>query len=120
MEFPAQILKLVSKLIELTKEDKLAWEETGNRNIYLAKIDKANVLVGKSGSDVYGGYTLQIIDESGHVVDGALALYASRDTDRAAFSRWDFLQSLYDLARRSALKSDKVVSDLLSTLEAIR
>jgi hypothetical protein len=121
MDFPAQILKLIVRLTELTKEDKLAWEETGNRNIYLAKIEKTNVLVGKAGSDVtFGGYSLQILDEAGQIIDGTLALYAVRDADRDAFKRWDLLRDLYELARRSALKSEKVVSDLLSTLEAIR
>jgi len=120
MDFPAQILKLIVRLTELTKEDKLAWQETGNRNIYLAKIEKTNVLVGKSGSDVFGGYSLQILDEAGNTVDGALGVYAGREADRNAFNRWDLLRDLCELARRSALRSDKVVSDLLSTLEAIR
>jgi hypothetical protein len=121
MDFSAQILKLIVRLTELTKEDKLVWEETGNRNIYLAKIEKTNVLVGKAGSDVtFGGYSLQILDEAGQIIDGTMALYAIRDADRDAFKRWDLLRDLYELARRSALKSEKVVSDLLSTLEAIR
>lgn len=120
MNFPEQIMKLVVKLTQLTNDDKVAWEQTGNRNIYLAKIDKTNVLVGKSGSDVFGGYNLQILDDNGNTVDGALAVFSGRETDRAAFERWDLLRALYELARRSALKSEKVVSDLLSSLEAIR
>jgi hypothetical protein len=80
MDFPAQILKLIVRLTELTKEDKLAWQETGNRNM-------SNVLVGKSESDVFGGYSLQILDEAGNTVDGALGVYAGREADRNAFNR---------------------------------
>ncbi len=122
MEFPAQIVKLVSKLTELSKDDKVAWQESGTVNTYLAQIGKAFVTVGKSGSDSYSWYSIQVIDDNGRTVDGATAPYTSlaAGTSQSSFLNWNALRSLYELARRRALQSEKVVSDLLSTLEAIR
>jgi hypothetical protein len=51
------------------------------------------------------------LDDTGKVIEEAL------DTD---IQDWNRLRTLHELARRNALKSDKVVSDLLSSLEAIR
>jgi hypothetical protein len=62
MPFQEQIEKLITKLTELTKEDKVAWQETGNLNTYLAQFGKFIVTLGKAGSELYGGYSFQIIE----------------------------------------------------------
>jgi hypothetical protein len=120
MDFPEQITKLVSKLTELSKEEKVAWQEAGTKNTYLAQIGKAFVTVALSSSEPYGWYSLQVADDTGRIVDSASAPYAGRGAMDSSLQNWEALRNLYELARRRALQSEKVVSDLLSTLEAIR
>lgn len=120
MDFPEQITKLVSKLTELSKNDKVAWQESGTKNTYIAQIGKAFVTVGMSSSEPYGWYSLQVADDNGRIVDGVTAPYAGRGAIDSSFHDWDALHSLYELARRRALQSERVVSELISSLEAIR
>ncbi len=73
MIFPDQIDTLVTKLTELTRKDKVEWKETGNASTYLASIDKFVVTINKSGSEVFGGFSFQILDRTGRVVEGVTA-----------------------------------------------
>jgi hypothetical protein len=117
MAFPDQIEKLVTRLTELTGRDKVEWQETANLNTYLAPVGKFTVTLGKAGSDMYGGYSFQILDQTGRVIDGALAAYVG--PEKNPYQNWERLRNLHELARRRALQSEKVVSDLLSTLDQI-
>jgi hypothetical protein len=120
MPFQKQIEQLITKLTELTKENKVVWQETGNLNTCLAPVGKFIVTLGKSGSELYGGYSFQILDPSGKTIDGALAPFRGAEANAPAFQDWDRLRELHELARRNAFQSDKAVSDLLSSLEQIR
>src|SRR5712691_1367561 len=118
MAFPDQIEKLVTKLTELTREVKVAWQGTANVNTYLAPVGEFVVTVGRGGSDVFGGYSFQILDREGRAIDGTFSVFpGSADP---AYQDWNRLRSLHELARRSATHADRVVSDLLSSLEQIR
>jgi len=116
MSFPDQIDKLVAKLTELTEKDKVDWQETASLNTYLARVDRFIVTINKGGSEVYGGYSFQILDHTGRAVDGALATFNDRP---ASVQNWERLRNLHDIARRRALNSEKVVSDLLASLDKI-
>jgi hypothetical protein len=115
MAFPDQIDKLVTRLTELTAQGKVEWQETANLNTYLAPVGKFTVSVGKAGSEVYGGYSFQIFDQ-GRAVDGALATFGDHPTSA---QNWERLRNLHELARRNALHSEKVVLELLSSLDQI-
>ena len=118
MPFPDQIDKLVTKLTELTGQGKVEWQETANLNTYLAPVGKFTVTVGKAGSEVYGGYSFQILDQ-GRAIDGALATFNGPEKGAGLYQNWERLRNLHDLARRSALHSERVVSELLSSLDQI-
>lgn len=119
MGFPQKINQLVAELTKLTNDEKLRWQETAIANTYLAPIDKFVVTVGKSGSEVYGGYSLQVLQKD-KIIDGALATFRGPESDSQGFQNWESLRRLHELARRSALHSDQAVSDLLSSLQQIR
>jgi hypothetical protein len=120
MTFPDQIDKLVTKLTELTGKDKVDWKETGNANTYLAPVDKFIVTINKGGSEVYGGYSFQILDHTGRAIEGVLAPFTAPErNDARRHQDWERLRDLYEIARRRALHSEKVVSDLLESLERI-
>lgn len=119
MTFPDQIDKLVTKLAELTGKDKVEWKETGNPSTYLASVDKLVVSINKSGSEVYGGFSFQILDRTGRAVEGVAAPFIGREKSAEAHANWQRLRDLYEIARRRALHSEKVVSDLLASLDRI-
>src|SRR5579863_9370276 len=119
MTFPDQIDKLVTKLTELTGKDKVDWQETSNPNTYLAPVDRFVVTINKGGSEVYGGYSFQILDGAGRAIEGALAPYIGQEKSTESHANWERLRDLYEIARRRALHSEKVVSDLLASLDRI-
>jgi hypothetical protein len=119
MIFPDQIDKLVTKLTELTAKDKVEWKETGNASTFLASVDKFVVTINKSGSEVFGGFSFQILDRTGKAVEGIAAPFTGREKSAEEHDNWARLRDLYEIARRRALHSEKVVSDLLASLERI-
>jgi hypothetical protein len=119
MNFPDQIDKLVTKLTELTAKNKVEWRDTPNFNTYLARVDRFVVTVSKQGSEVYGGYSFQIQDNTGRTIEGVLAPYVGQEKSAKDRANWGRLRDLYEIARRRALHSEKVVSDLLASLDKI-
>jgi hypothetical protein len=117
MMFPDQIDKLVTKLTELSVKDKVEWKETGNVSTFLASVDKFVVTINKSGSEVYGGFSFQVLDRTGRVVEGIATPFVGREKSAEEYGNWGRLGDLYEIARRRALHSEKVVSDLLASLE---
>jgi|HubBroStandDraft_6_1064221.scaffolds.fasta_scaffold604583_2 hypothetical protein len=119
MTFSEQIDRLVAKLTELTARDKVDWQETANLSTYLARVDKFVVTINKQGSEVFGGYSFQILDGSGRAIEGVIAPYKGPERSASSNTNWERLRDLYEIARRQALHSEKVVSDLLASLERI-
>jgi hypothetical protein len=119
MMFPEQIDKLVIKLTELTWKDKVEWKETGSATTYLASVDRFVVTVNKSGAEMYAGFSFQILDHAGRAVEGATVSYVGRERSPEEHANWERLRDLYEIARRRALHSEKVVSDLLASLDRI-
>lgn len=119
MTFPDQIDKLVGKLTELTAKDKVEWQETANLNAYLARVDRFVVTINRQGSEAFPGYSFQILDGAGRTLEGVVAPYGPPEVTTSSSKNWQRLRELYDIARRRALHSDKVVSDLLASLDKI-
>jgi hypothetical protein len=115
MAFEEQIDKLVEKLTELTRADKVTWQETVDENTFLTVVGNAVVTVGSVKSYATAPCFIRILDATGKTIKEDLASMSVHD-DRD----WGRLRTLHELARENALKSEKVVSELLSTLEAIR
>jgi hypothetical protein len=107
MAFPDQIEKLLTRLTELTGRDKVEWQETANPNTYLAPVGKFTVTVGKAGSEVYGGYSFQILDSTGKASDRALAAFTGPEKSAGQHQNWERLRNLHELARRRALHLTK-------------
>ena len=116
MAFAAQIDKLIGKLTDLTRAEKVVWQDTADENAFLTSVGNSTVIVGRLRSDPAAPCFIRVLDDAGKTVEEAFAPAVGDTT----LEDWDRLRTLHELARRSALKSDKVVSDLLSTLEAIR
>jgi hypothetical protein len=120
MAFETQIDRLVEKLSDLTRADKVVWQETAAENSFLTSVGQSIVVVGRVNSDPSAPCFIRILDATGKTIEEAYVpnLSASdRDTTMKDLAR---LRTLLEMARRNAMKSEKVVSDLLSSLEAIK
>jgi hypothetical protein len=120
MAFESQIDRLVEKLTDLTREEKVVWQETAADNTFLTGVVQSVVIVGRVNSDPSAPCFIRILDASGKTIEEAYVPdFSSPDRD-IALQDLARLRTLLELARRNAMKSEKVVSDLLSTLEAIK
>jgi hypothetical protein len=116
MAFESQIDRLVGKLTELTRADKVVWQETAAENTFLTNVGKSVVTVGRTRTDTAAPCFIRVLDDTGKTIDEAFAPAVGD----SSLQDWERLRTLHELARRSALKSERVVSELLSSLEAIR
>lgn len=117
MALETQIDKLVERLTELTRADKVVWQETADENTFLTGVGKSVVTVGRMRGDSTAPCFIRILDDTGKTIEEAFALMSARDQ---SLQDWERVRTLHELARRSALKSERLVSDLLSSLEAIK
>ena len=110
MEPNEQAVQLIDRLLELTRNNKVEWQETVENNTFLAAFPKYVVTIGKSED----AYRFGVADEFGKTLeDVAFAKSENR------YLSEDFEQ-LHSLARRHALHSDAAISELLSSLATIR
>ncbi len=112
MAFEAQIDKLIEKLTDLTRANKVIWQETADENSFLTGVGESVVIIGREKSFYTAPAFVRILSATGRTIKQAGLSGDQEEQER--------LRSLHELARSSAVKADKVVSDLLSTLEAIR
>ena len=125
MALQPQIVKLVQKLVELTERKKISWESTADEETFLTSAGNFVVTVARGlGTVKNEGYRIRVLNESGQRVEEGVAIVSDRfdyaRDDPGARAEAALLGSLHEIARRSALHSDKVVADLLVSLEQIR
>jgi hypothetical protein len=118
MALDGQFDKVIRKLTDLTRADKVVWQETVAEDVFLTVVGKSVVTVGLKPDRGPGYYAnapafVRIHETGGPEVEVAVPQSDSDD--------WTRIKALVDFARNSVkTHSQKVVSDLLSTLEAIR
>jgi hypothetical protein len=120
MALGGQFDAVIKRLTDLTRADKVVWQETASTDTFLTVIGKSVVTVGQhrnlagaSKETPFGACFVRIHDT------GQAEAEVSAPEGRA--EDWTRIKTLLDLARQSATtQANKVVSDLLSTLEAIR
>jgi hypothetical protein len=121
MAFQEKIDQLVTKLTDLTETGKVAWDETADENVFVASVGKFVVSLGQD-EDSWGNpidrFRFRVLDGTGKTIDEALSYQGALSSQRDAEER-DRLQRLHGLARRSALHTEEVLTDLLSSLERI-
>jgi hypothetical protein len=120
MALGGQFDTVIKKLTDLTRADKVVWQETAAKDTFLTIVGRSVVTVGLTMSLANApaprgdGMCFVRIHDAGR----AEAEVSAREADG---ENWTRIQTLVDLARHSATtQSNKVVSELLSSLEAIR
>ena len=115
----ANMTDILTKLIEKSRDGKIAWRDTSSKQKFLAMLGETGVAIDfDTSTDVY---ELQVIDKHGRVIESISAEYrpygiSVLDPDVKVA---DTLKELHEIARRSALNIDLTLDELASHLDAI-
>ncbi|MEZ5404251.1 MAG: hypothetical protein R2729_31520 [Bryobacteraceae bacterium] len=100
---------LIGKLLKRTRDGSLTWRETADEEEFLAPTPNASVLIsqrfGRFGTEL----RIKILDDRGRVVETMDASENSGCEEEAT--------ELYEAARRTALNSERVLDELLQSLD---
>lgn len=108
-------VRFVTLLYAKTRSGDVTWEQTGVEGVYLAPF--ANISVRMMRDDNDGELFLRLTDAADHTVDiiTPRSLQAPDGLERGEAD--PLFEQLFEAARRSAMKADDVMDDLLVTLE---
>ena len=108
---------LVDKLQNATEERKITWEKTSSENGYFAEIGVNSVTV-----NYIPGHSLAIL--GGEISERVSLALRNKDGDvidevKAETNNYDFhsLYKLYESARRSCLKVEETIDEMLANLD---
>lgn len=104
----AVITDVLTKLLELTKDNKIGWQTTSDEEAFAAIIGDLSAVILQ---DHWGDPTLKILNKAGVDIE---QLYANENTNVEL--RFD-LGELYIMAKRVALGVDSQLDELLSELD---
>jgi hypothetical protein len=114
MDSKEQADRLIVRLTDLTRSDKIHWEETANRTTFLTGFaDFVGTLSKLDDPPATEAYELEIADHFGKTIE-TIVSSPSRTTQLAR------LRQLYNLAAERAMRSARPLSDVLASLEQIR
>jgi hypothetical protein len=109
--------QILDGLVQRTTEGKLRWSRTVAKDRFVTSVDAISVAIVDAGpipevnyETFRESYRLDILDESGDVVDSLGFKDTTGEQDQ-------LLERLYVLARRSALNVDSVLEKLAKGLE---
>jgi len=119
-----KLAKLIATLAKLTQDHKVAWSETADENTFQISFPQYNVSVtkkyaGQNWGEEYYEYRITVRDQAGKILEDAGHSDFGVDSFRGVTAE-SVMKSLYDDARRSALKVDEALSDLLSSLDHLK
>ena len=110
----AKYVKLVSRLIEITKDGRLEWRRSSSENQYILELDSASFTITESMSmNTLTAYTLIMYNDKNIEIT-----IASGDT---LVNQEDFqkLKTLYEAAIESCLKENATLKRVMEELERI-
>ena len=109
-----RLAEVAEKLLRATERNTLNWRTTNTQTAFQTVRSKSSAIIESVEGDGSAPHSLTIFNEDGVAVE---SLSSSWD-DQGLPEHWnDFLESLYEAARRRALNIDSVISDLLGDLD---
>ena len=102
--------QILTGLVQRTTEGKLKWSRSAQENQFVTSVDTISIVIAESGNFGIDTYCLDVLDESGEVVDSL----SFRDTSEVQDQE---LARLFVLARRSAHNIDSTLERLAKALE---
>ena len=116
---------ILHKLIDHTQEGRVAWHTTADPDGFLATVDTVGISISSLGKQSMVGeerYKVQILDREGRIAEVIETHdeYGLIPRERlASDEQAQAMESLFVLARRSALDVDATLDELVHQLDAI-
>ena len=112
MAHQEQTAKLVDRLIELSGQGKVSWQETAEENTFLTSVGKFVVSIAKPEAFAFN---LTISDQAGRTLE------ETRDYVNDFYSSPDYtrVSKLHELARRRALNVDAALKEMMYSLDQL-
>ena len=104
-----RLITLIEKLIQRTQAGESAWEESGITERFSLNFEDVSIIV-QLISATSRFYRLEVLNQKGTVVESTGTQGPSVDLGRR-------LSVLYEMARRRALKVDRVLDELIKRLD---
>lgn len=115
MKFDRQ-KRLVERLLDRSRADEMAWEETPEDDVFQVSFSKSRVQISKIRRQNFNDYQIRITDE----IDITTEIFSDYNLDKddgLGSSKWrDGMGELHDLARRKALRADDILDSILSEI----
>ena len=109
--YNSQIEKLIQTLYTLSQKDKLDWQESANDGSFYVAFPTYSVVLTQSITGSVIG--VEVLNESGRIIESVTVRDIPDLPDMSLFPQ---VQKLYELARKKALKTDEIMTDLLESL----
>lgn len=113
----ATITDILTKLIEKSRDEKIAWRATSGRQKFLTMLGETGVSIDFDASTKL--YELDIINRRGRLIESISAKYEPEGFATSERIMAGTLRELHGIARRSALDVDSTLDELASRLDAI-
>jgi hypothetical protein len=114
--------RLIDLLLNRSKKNELEWREAVQKNAFQVSFRDNTVLIKRKASQTgdpdESDYEYQLINDEGKTVDSFtdVELMSTEDERAEKLSWYRKSEELYDMARRTALGSEKVLNQILSDL----
>lgn len=116
---------LIERLLDLTTEGRIAWQETASEDDFVANLSQYVVTISRTDEATGTGeartprYWIRVADREGTLVDSASDADFDDILTLIGMSPIEGLKRLFDAARRKALNVDKALSELIASLDSI-
>lgn len=111
MNFHDKQKMLITKLHEKTRNNEIVWSEDVGKNTYKTSLPKSFIKIKKNVDDLQlPQFIVSIYNEEGVLVE----VFDQTDIDYPI----KYFDTLYENARRIALDADKVLDEVLASLDA--
>jgi hypothetical protein len=111
--------QLVMRLHKNTRNKKILWEDTPTNQAFVAAFPKYSVQIERKLRRDAVDYVITIINDVGVPVDDFSDVDLSTRFDNIAPERgwFEFMNEIYEMARRQALGADEAIDAILGELE---
>ena len=108
--------QVVTKLAQLTNNGQVPWKSTADPSAFAATFGGVSVLISSRRNPLRDStYKLAVLDDQGNEIDSAS--YSTLDVTLGANHQNRGLESIFNVAKRSALGVDRRLEELMNAMD---
>jgi hypothetical protein len=108
-------VQVLNLLVEQTNDHMIDWTETGDESEFLVSFPNYSILIKEEmGSRDFPYYVVSIVNSEGRIIDRFSDVML--DSEGVTPSSYEIMRNLYNQARRSALRTDNALDEIIAQL----